>query len=461
MNFIDKSDIRTLFSRAMSTMYRSEVPKYGTLLEMVDEVNKSTLTHDPALKQLLSETDNLSRISEERHGAIRLGKPEELHTMRRLFAVMDMHPVGYYDLSIAHMPVHSVGFRPIDHDALKKNPFRIFTSLLRVDLISDPTVQKIVNRAMASRHIFSNNTMALIVLSEKQNGLTEQQAKEFVNEIIEIFRWHDKAIVTLPDYHLLTSAHPLAADIASFNGPHINHLTPRTLDIDRVQAMMPERNINPKAVIEGPPKRHAPILLRQTSFKALEEPVFFPTSGGQYEPGMHRARFGEIEQRGIALTEAGRKLYDILTEKVRQKIVPTVDGSNAKEYNDTLKKIFLDFPDSVNILREKQFIYLEYYPTQKGLDASTDVLKKHNIDSLIIENFISYAPMTYEDFLPVSAAGIFSSNLGEKESERIKTHSDQPEFEKALGRKTLDPFVLYAKQQQDSLLKTLKRLKIQ
>ena len=51
-----------------------------------------------------------------------------------------------------------------------------------------------------------------------------------------------------------------------------------------------------------------PILLRQTSFKALEEPVLF---AGEHK-GTHTARFGEIEQRGVALTPKGRELYDRL-----------------------------------------------------------------------------------------------------------------------------------------------------
>jgi uncharacterized glyoxalase superfamily metalloenzyme YdcJ len=36
----------------------------------------------------------------------------------------------------------------------------------------------------------------------------------------------------------------------------------------RGQALMPECGIEPKALIEGPPRREVPILLRQTSFKA-------------------------------------------------------------------------------------------------------------------------------------------------------------------------------------------------
>lgn len=65
-----------------------------------------------------------------------------------------------------------------------------------------------------------------------------------------------------------------------FPGCHINHLTPRTLDIDRVQELMPKYGIEPKILIEGPPRREVPILLRQTSFKALEEPVLSQENTG-------------------------------------------------------------------------------------------------------------------------------------------------------------------------------------
>ncbi|XPE61849.1 2-oxoadipate dioxygenase/decarboxylase family protein [Shigella flexneri] len=40
--------------------------------------------------------------------------------------------------------------------------------------------------------------------------------------------------------------HRLIADVVCFPGCHINHLTPRMLDIDRVQSMMPECGIEPK-----------------------------------------------------------------------------------------------------------------------------------------------------------------------------------------------------------------------
>ena len=91
----------------------------------------------------------------------------------------------------------------------------------------------------------------------------------------ETFRWHSEATVTAETCQALHDAHRLIADVVCFAGPHINHLTPRTLDIDALQAAMPGRGIPAKEVVEGPPRRKHPILLRQTSFKALEEPVRF------------------------------------------------------------------------------------------------------------------------------------------------------------------------------------------
>ena len=128
-----------------------------------------------------------------------------------------------------------------------------------------------------------------------------------MREALETFRWHGKATVAVETYNRLNYAHHLIADVVSFRGPHINHLTPRTLDIDAAQAQMPKRGITAKAVIEGPPRRSCAILLRQTSFKALEETVAFKSAAGGTVAGAHKARFGEIEQRGAALTPKGRK----------------------------------------------------------------------------------------------------------------------------------------------------------
>ena len=94
--YLDTDEIRDRFSKAMSDMYQLEVPQYGTLLKLVDTVNRETLDADPALMARLRDQHELARLRIECHGAIRVGTARELATLRRLFAVMGMFPVGKY-----------------------------------------------------------------------------------------------------------------------------------------------------------------------------------------------------------------------------------------------------------------------------------------------------------------------------------------------------------------------------
>tara|TARA_R110000796_G_scaffold63211_3_gene146086 strand:- start:58104 stop:59510 length:1407 start_codon:yes stop_codon:yes gene_type:complete len=449
--FVHPDEIRSMFSSAMSDMYRAEVPQYGTLLELVADVNQDSLAVNAALREGLESNDELDRLDVERHGAIRLGKPEELFTMRRLFAVMGMYPVGYYDLSVAGVPVHSTAFRPIDDAALRRNPFRVFTSLLRLELIEDEKLRHDAQQILAARDIFTADVIKLIYLAEKNGGLTQVQAEQFVTQALETFRWHSDATVSLESYQKMHDAHRLIADVVCFKGPHINHLTPRTLDIDAVQKTMPERGISPKAVVEGPPTRKCPILLRQTSFKALEEQVYFVGDTPKGTPGTHTARFGEIEQRGVALTAKGRALYDTLLASVRQAVQINAGGSNARDYETELCERFVAFPDDYETLRGEGLAFFKYSPTQAGLDAARKGKLPGTAHELVDQGYLRADPIIYEDFLPVSAAGIFQSNLGGDAQKNYQTHSNQDEFEQALGASVRDELALYAKTQQASI----------
>ncbi|MEY9195010.1 VOC family protein [Sinorhizobium sp. CCBAU 05631] len=455
-SFVSADDIRSAFSAAMSAMYRNEVPAYGTLMELVAKVNADTLSADAALKERLEATDTLDRISEERHGAIRLGTPAELSMMRRVFAVMGMYPVGYYDLSTAGVPVHSTAFRPVGEASLKRNPFRVFTSLLRLDLIADETLRSEADAILKERRIFTPAAVELTEKAERDGGLDKKDAERFVAEVLETFRWHDKANVSADMYKRLHDAHRLIADVVSFKGPHINHLTPRTLDIDRVQALMPEYGIAPKAVVEGPPTRHCPILLRQTSFKALEEAVSFLDAGGGWKAGSHTARFGEIEQRGIALTPKGRGLYDRLLDESRRIVRPAADGSNAQDYEAALADAFRGFPDSWAEIREAGLGYFSYSMTEKG--RQTKLPGRRDLDRLIAEGLVQFDPIVYEDFLPVSAAGIFQSNLGDGAQQEFVASPNQKRFETDLGAAVLDEFAHYAGIEKASIEACLKAL---
>ncbi|KAF4468769.1 DUF1338 domain [Fusarium albosuccineum] len=315
--------IRAMFASALSDMYRHEVPQYGTLLKLVSDINHQ---RDPNLQH---------RVEVERHGAIRLGTASELATMRRLFSVMGMHPVGYYDLTVASLPVHATCFRPLTKEALAYNPFRVFTSLLRLELIQDQELRSQAAEILSKRNIFT------------------------------------------------------------------------TRYIEAAQTEMLRYGLHAKDAIEGPPPRSFPILLRQTSFLALDEAIAF--SEGAETGGSHKARFGEIEQRGMALTPKGRRLYDDLINEWREATAKLSPGAKPESKEDLLAKVFTKFPDNLESLRREELAYFTYKLTSNASKLST----VSSIDELIDAGAIELEPITYEDFLPVSAAGIFHSNLGD------------------------------------------------
>ncbi|KAB0495730.1 2-oxoadipate dioxygenase/decarboxylase HglS [Pseudomonas vancouverensis] len=445
--FISPDLIRQRFSRAMSDMYREEVPLYGTLMELVEQTNRQVLDSDPQIARQLRSTGEIERLDLERHGAIRVGTAEELATLARLFAVMGMQPVGYYDLTPAGVPVHSTAFRAVHETALQVSPFRVFTSLLRLELIENPELRAFAQSVLEQRTIFTASALALIERAEAQGGLTEQEADEFVEQALETFRWHHSATVTAAQYQQLSAQHRLIADVVAFKGPHINHLTPRTLDIDIVQAQMPAHGITPKAVIEGPPRRQCPILLRQTSFKALDEPIAFTD---QADPrGSHSARFGEIEQRGAALTPKGRALYDQLLNAARDELGDFPNEGNAARYNELMTLHFKAFPDTWEGMREQELAFFRYFVTEKAVAAAKP--EGSSVEALLSAGYLRMEPLVYEDFLPVSAAGIFQSNLGDAAQTHYGVHSNQQAFEQALGRSTIDELQLYAESQRRSL----------
>ncbi len=448
--FASRDLIRADFSRAMSHMYKAEVPLYGSLLELVGQINQQVLANDPGIAQSLHQTGESQRLEMERHGAIRVGTAQELATLARLFAVMGMEPVGYYDLTPAGVPVHSTAFRAVHEAALQISPFRVFTSLLRLELIDNPALREFASQVLSQRTIFTPRLMELIDKSEHDGGLTPHEAEAFVTQALETFRWHSSATVSLADYQQLNAQHRLIADVVAFRGPHINHLTPRTLDIDAVQSGMPGKGITPKAVVEGPPRRRCPILLRQTSFKALQETISFVGQGAG-ETGSHSARFGEIEQRGAALTPKGRELYDQLLARARDALGEPPSEANALRYAEIMAHTFKDFPDNYPQMRAEGLAWFRYFPSERGLAARASLLPEMSLEQLVVAGHVNVEPLVYEDFLPVSAAGIFQSNLGDTAQSHYGAHSNRQDFHTALGRETIDELQLYAETQRRSL----------
>ncbi|KAF5525987.1 Uncharacterized protein CGCA056_v002627 [Colletotrichum aenigma] len=474
--YVDADTLRTTFALAMSTMYKAEVPLYGDLIQIVQKVNRDAQARKlEGLEGSATMDASIDRLTLERHGAIRLGTPEELHTVRRIFNLLGMHAVGYYDLSVAGLPMHATCFRPTSPESLERNPFRVFTTLLRPELLKSGAARGVALNLLKRRNIFSDALINLLDTAEstQEGRLTPEQGERFVIEALRTFSWQPLAAATHEEYALLRDEHPILADIACFRSSHINHLTPRALDIAAAQEAMLAAGMAVKSRIEGPPPRKCPILLRQTSFLALQEGIRFAISGrDEFVDGFHKARFGEIEERGAAVTPAGRKLFDELlddamaTTQRGDKVVPSA-------VDQVFKETFEKFPDDWNELRRRGLVYSEYKCAEGAREKLTGIpnLEIVNptslLDQLVSAGVLEALPITYEDFLPFSAAGIFQSNLqsstSTSDSAMDKEDAAKPDlhgYEKALKCHVLDANELYAQAQRSSLKRCAEELSL-
>ena len=401
MGNVETWHLRAQFAAGLSAMYGAEVPAYHTLVDVTGVVNAAC---DSDLR-----LGSLERVTAERHGAIRVGSASELAQVADLFAAFGMHPVGYYDLreAASPVPVVSTAFRPIDSDELARNPFRVFTSMLATadERFFDKELRSRVARFVAERQLFDPSLIADARRIAAAGGCSAAEAGDFVTSAVSAFALSREPI-DQGWYSELSAVSPVAADIAGVKSTHINHLTPRVLDIDELQRAMTARGITMIDHIQGPPRVSGPqVLLRQTSFRALAEPRRFLSASGSVSEGTLRVRFGEVEQRGVALTPEGRRRYD-----------------------------------AAMAAGDPSAVWDQHFPSSDTEMAAAGLAYYVNDDPA--------RPVVYEDFLPASAAGIFRSNLDGDTAATDggdATDYSQEWMAGQIGHHIHDPYDLYQK----------------
>ncbi|MNJ65803.1 hypothetical protein D3C77_618420 [compost metagenome] len=113
------------------------------------------------------------------------------------------------------------------------------------------------------------------------------------------------------------------------------------------------------------------------------------------------------------------------------------------------------------MLRREGLVYGRYQVTEAGRAARHEVCLAGDLEALLAAGLLRWQPQLYEDFLPVSAAGIFQSNLGDSTRDAYDQSASRAEFERALGRPVLDEMALYGQVQNASLLDCAQELGIQ
>jgi uncharacterized glyoxalase superfamily metalloenzyme YdcJ len=524
LKFADKVEMQHRLFAELSRMFGQEVPLYDKSL-LVNRVCNETIC---ALLSVIHggfavTAAQLEKTSGERHGAIRIGRPDEYRWVARYFAAFALEPHNYYDmtnLGPKSQPIVATAFRSRLHPE-----HRVFCSLLMTDYF-DPATRARIEALLATRQVCSPRARELLEKNESQGGLDWPEAEKLIHEgVTGIFKWTGRARGHGLYQELCAAGFKIAADIACFESHHLNHLTPNTLGMDLYTAAMKHAmgemdaaTFRERATValvrlrdradrdylrlhfkhltsatiaryipgqmpaaamtalvevlvqrlqqsdlalaqlphagfkdytEGPPE-DTPVLLRQDAYKALTEPVSFTEPDGAVVNTVHTARFGEIEQRFYATTPAGRDLYDrclSAADAVKDQ-QPGLVKKDFAAYEKLYAAPFAPFPKRLGALLEQGLVYGRYTVTDAGRTAArAGSIQTVNFPALIRSGCVTVEGLRYEDFLPVSAAGIFASNLnqyGTKSTATLKPVYTQAMLEEILGRKIVDPDVTYA-----------------
>ena len=455
---VGSTELRTRFAARLSSLYGTEVPAYTTLVQVSQQVNQRVLAREGAEAERLGSID---RVTAERHGAIRVGTPRELEQVSRIFGALGMFPGGFYDLrdaAPAPVPVVSTAFRPVDRAELAANPFRVFTSMLVPEdrRFFDADLEGRLRSFLSARELFPAELLTLADVALEHGELSAADADRYLELAAASFALSPDP-VDRGWYGELERISGVAADIGGVTTTHINHLTPRVLDIDDLYASMQARGIEMIDEIQGPPRWDGPdVLLRQTSFRALAEPRTFRDADGTISQGTLRVRFGEVEARGIALTPAGRDRFDQLVAEVDRRLAED-PGLSRAEVAPQVWSEGLPSTERDLCLADLGFFT---YRVDSGVAAGRPTaeqrtaLEQGEVAALVRAGALHPEPIVYEDFLPRSAAGIFASNLtgsGSMDATQGGAERDAGWLADVMGRTVNVPEEIYAREASASL----------
>ena len=301
--------------------------------------------------------------------------------MADLFAAFGMYPVGFYDLrdAASPVPVVSTAFRPIDPDELDRNPFRVFTSMLATAdaRFFSPELRARVERFLAGRQLFDPALIAEARRIASDGGADRDRAARFVAAAVAAFALSREPI-DRGWYDELSRVSAVAADIAGVTTTHINHLTPRVLDIDELYRRMSMRGVTMIDAIQGPPRTDRPR-------RVVAADV---VSGARRAAALPRCRRHGVRRHAAGALRRGR---------------------GARRRPDARRQATLRRGDGDSRSRPRCGITTS--PRTDDEMAASGLAYYHGGDPT--------KPVVYEDFLPASAAGIFRSNLD------TDTHADE------------------------------------
>ena len=202
----------------------------------------------------------------ERHGAIRVGTPARDARRSPASSAPWACTRSASTTCARPSPAPYPSSRPRSgrstREELARNPFRVFTSHARPrrpPLLRRRTCSARLEAFLAGRELFPPELLALADRAEAERGLPEaEDAERFLALADRGVRAVARAVDRAWYRELESGLRRRRGHRRRRARTHINHLTPRVLDIDELYARMSDRGIAMIDAIQGPPRWDGP-----------------------------------------------------------------------------------------------------------------------------------------------------------------------------------------------------------
>ena len=134
---------------------------------------------------------------------------------------------------------------------------------------------------------------------------------------------------------------------------------------------------------------------------------------------------------------------------------PDLTKKDYEAYQQEYAASFAAFPKTLPELLEHKLVHGLFTVTPKGKAAKgARINSLHEMQELVRLGYVEVEGLRYEDFLPVSAAGIFASNLGQygtKSTASQKRVYTKETLERIMERPIIESDALYSEMEAESI----------
>lgn len=430
VRWVEPDEMRSKYIEMLTDQFQEKFLDYGVLSDLVRDINNITLIQNTALYEQLIQQRERHFFSQVLCAHYVLNNAEDLEWLRRIFAIIGLFPVGFYQLGSPDFPLPSTLFRPLQHEAIRRQPFRILLSVRNLTETQGISGMQPLER-LASRTQLKGQFIEFIYKFEKYGMLNAVEAQHFLTALMQYVH---------PECQSLSPQAWMSETTQNLNparqNAFIGQMTLPCLNMEKATQLTRDLGLDPLDHLEAPSQRNYPILSNKMSI-LLKSP--------HSSESAHRCQF-QIEQRGLALTAKGLKLVQGIFKHLVVELAQKT--RTISQQRRLINQAFKSLPDSDVTLYRQGLAYFRFCLNPDAMPVALGSYTKQDVPQLLRHQVIQLVPIMFED--------IVQPDLSQYAPALLEQHKKQ--FEAGLGCPVHDPMPYYALWQEESLQRCLKIL---